>query len=209
MKKIISSIMLALLALVAVPYASAQFSQSYTAKLTGAEEVPPVTTSTTGFIRVTPNTFASTIGYSLTVNNAVGVTTAHLHCGAKGQNGPVVAFLFGQGSGSQVNGTVHISSNDIRVESSGGTCSPAINNKAELIQALAEGRIYANVHSVANPSGVVRGQLAKMSGFGFNFNTGGNTSTNQLINQFQQQNQQFLQQLRQQQQSLINQFFNR
>ncbi len=203
MKKIIISLGLAISALALTPYSFAQSTQSFSANLTGGEEVPPVTTTTRGSVQVTPNRLTSAIAYKLSLYNTVGVTAAHLHCGVKGQNGPVVAFLFGQGGGSQVNGTVNVSANDLAVESSGTTCSPAINNKTDLIQALNDGRIYANAHSVSIPSGVVRGQLAKA----FSFNTSTNTSTSQFANQIRQQNQQLIQQLKEGQQALFDQLF--
>src|SRR5688572_8446983 len=67
----------------------------FAADLTGASEVPPVQTATTGNVEVEFNADATAADFELEVFDGLAVTQAHLHCGAAGQNGPVVVFLFG------------------------------------------------------------------------------------------------------------------
>jgi hypothetical protein len=43
----------------------------------------------------------------------------------------------------------------------GAGCTPAITNIAELVNGMREGSVYVNVHTVANPSGEIRGQLTE------------------------------------------------
>lgn len=74
------------------------------ATLSGAQEVPAVTTTTTGLVEVTFDDALSQATFRLVVNNGVNVTMAHFHCHRAGQNGPVVAFLFGPVGGVNVNG---------------------------------------------------------------------------------------------------------
>ena len=63
--------------------------------LTGAEEVPPVTTDATGSgsFRLAED---GTVSGSVTTKGVAG-TAAHIHLGAKGRNGPVIVPLTKQG----------------------------------------------------------------------------------------------------------------
>ena len=56
--------------------------------LSGAQEVPPVTTAATGFGTITVGGDKSVSG-SVTTSGVVGVA-AHIHDGAPGKNGPVI-----------------------------------------------------------------------------------------------------------------------
>ena len=137
----------------------------FRATLSGAQEVTAaggVATDTTGRIRINFNRGLSEADFRLIVNNGTGITQAHLHCGRAGSNGPVVVFLFGfipggvDVNGKLSNGTL------INADFTGANCSGIgrpVNNIASLALAARDGLIYANVHSVANPAGEVRGQL--------------------------------------------------
>jgi len=86
------------------------------------------------------------------------VTQAHIHLGARGQNGPVVAFLFGLTTptnftrGQLIARGVLRDTNVITVE----RFTASIDDLAERI---GQGRAYVNVHTVAHPGGEIRGQL--------------------------------------------------
>ena len=110
------------------------------AALGGANEVPPVTSSATGnaIVAVHPQTRAIT-----GVSNFSGVvaTNAHIHAGAVGANGGIAIGL-----------TL-------------GTNSATVPASTTLTDAqfadLIAGSLYVNIHSAANPTGEIRGQLVR------------------------------------------------
>jgi CHRD domain len=106
-------------------------------KLSGAEEVPPVSTSATGSgsIRVAED---GSVSGSVSTTGVEG-TMAHIHQGAKGANGPVIVPL----------------------TKSGDTYTVPAGAKLNAAQmsALKSGGLYVNVHSNANKGGEIRGQL--------------------------------------------------
>ena len=108
-------------------------------KLTGAEEVPPVTTAASGSGRITVKEDMSVSG-SVKTTGIVG-TAAHIHAGAAGKNGAVVIAL--------------------TKSSDGNTWS--VPDGAKLTDAQYKeykaGNLYINVHSAAHKSGELRGQL--------------------------------------------------
>lgn len=106
--------------------------------LTGAQEVPPVSTKASGksMIKVGDDKSVSgTITFS-----GMSATAAHIHQGAKGANGPVIIPL--------------------TKTSDTGFAVPA-NAKLSDAQyaAYKAGGLYVNVHSAANPGGEIRAQL--------------------------------------------------
>jgi hypothetical protein len=106
-------------------------------KLTGAEEVPPlnVSGSGSGNIRVGAN---GEVSGSVSTTEVQGIM-AHIHQGAKGQNGPVIIPLTKNGDTYTVPSGTKL-------------------NDAQM-KALKEGNLYVNVHTARNKGGEVRGQL--------------------------------------------------
>ena len=105
--------------------------------LTGAEEVPPVSTQAkgSGTFRVADD---GTVTGSVTTEGVSG-TMAHIHQGAKGQNGPVIVPLTKNGDTYSV--------------PEGRKLTPA------QMDALKAGNLYVNVHSNAHKGGEIRAQL--------------------------------------------------
>jgi hypothetical protein len=105
--------------------------------LTGAEEVPPAKTDAkgSGSFRVAED---GTISGSVTTEGVKG-TMAHIHQGAKGQNGPVI----------------------IPLTKSGDTYTVPDGRKltAAQLDALKAGNLYVNVHSDRYKGGEIRAQL--------------------------------------------------
>ena len=135
----------------------------YTATLLGSNEVPPVSTTGTGF-----GTFTLS-GNLLSINESFsGLTSpanaAHIHCcGPAGVN-EIVAVPFtpfpSATSGTftaTVDLTLAATYNAAFITQEGGTVALA---EAGLIAALNSGNTYANIHDAVFPGGEIRGQIA-------------------------------------------------
>lgn len=121
----------------------------FTARLSGAEEVPAVTTNGEGLVNMIVSADRTKMLLSGAVTNLSGpVTAAHFHAGEFGQTGGVVVSFASIISGNRISGELPI---------------PA----GFLEKALTFG-IYANVHTALNPAGEIRGQLEPESDLNFN-----------------------------------------
>jgi hypothetical protein len=106
--------------------------------LTGAEEVPPVSTSAQGSGTINIADDKSVSG-SVTTSGVAGVA-AHIHTGARGQNGPISI------------GMVKTADNVWSIPAG------AKLNDAQYA-AFRAGNLYVNVHSAQHKGGEIRGQL--------------------------------------------------
>lgn len=131
-------------------------SRQFFAFLRGSEEVPPVVTDASGSAFFTVSEDQMQIDYRLTVNNIQRYTEAHIHLGMRGENGPIVAFLFGPVSPgitvAQETTTGTIRRADLVGPLSGEPLSV-------LIGEMIDGNTYVNVHTEQNPAGEIRGQI--------------------------------------------------
>jgi glucose/arabinose dehydrogenase len=138
--------------------------KKFEATLTGAEEVPPVTTTARAELdlRLTND---GTLRYKLKATADINdMTVAHLHLGARGQNGQPVVFLaefdaprdFRRG---QTIAEGEWTDGDLIPRA--GFTDPVIS---ELVARIRQGRIYVNVHTVAHPPGEIRGQVTVRGG---------------------------------------------
>jgi CHRD domain-containing protein len=109
-----------------------------TVTLSGANEVPPVTTSASGTATVTIKP-----DHSVSVKESVSgmtATASHIHQGAAGANGPVIVPF---------------------TKTADNTFAAADGAKLTDAQyeAFKAGNLYVNVHSAAHPGGEIRAQL--------------------------------------------------
>lgn len=135
----------------------------FTATLSGDDEVPPVTTDTTGDATFTVT--ETGIDYVVNVSDGTGITMAHIHLGAVGENGGVVVTLFmadDTSTGIDVDG--ELASGTIAVANLSGALADMQLN--DLIDEMIADLAYVNVHSVANPPGEIRGQIMAGDGNG-------------------------------------------
>lgn len=105
--------------------------------LSGSQEVPPLSVPGSGSGSFTIGDDGAVSG-SVTTTGVPG-TMAHIHMGAKGQNGPVIIPLAKNG--------------DTYTAPAGAKL-----NEAQM-SAFKAGNLYVNVHSDKNKGGEVRGQL--------------------------------------------------
>lgn len=112
-------------------------------RLSGAQEVPPVTTSATGTgtIRVADD---KSVNATIRTQGLVGVA-AHIHEGATGANGPVIVPMDKTGE------------ND-------WSTKPGAKLTDAQYEAYKAGRLYFNVHTAANKGGEIRGQIRPTEG---------------------------------------------
>jgi CHRD domain len=150
-----------LLALVSAPMLSAS-NESHKAKLLGFEEVPAISSTGTGELRLKINEDNQIIEYELSYENLEGTTTnaAHIHLGQTSVNGGVVAFLCGGGkppctpTSGAFTGTIGVA--DILAVPAQGI---AAGEFGEVVRAIRAGHVYANVHTNKHPGGEIRGQI--------------------------------------------------
>ncbi len=161
-----TAVLLILVAVSATTAATTTISSSYAqtipsifhAILEGEEEVPPVDSDAKGAAVFRTSNDETELNYKLVVANIEDVTAAHIHLAPRGENGPIVAFLFdpeepteGITNGVLAEGT--ITSADLVGPLEGATLS-------ELIDEIEAGNTYVNVHTVEHPSGEIRGQIS-------------------------------------------------
>ncbi len=129
------------------------------AKLSGFAEVPAISTTGTGKLRLSIDKTNTTITYELTFSGLSGAATgAHLHLGQAGVAGAVIVNLCPGACVSPVTGTV-VAGNIVvtTAAQAQGIAGPA--DWAEVLRAIRAGVVYANVHTAAYPGGEIRGQV--------------------------------------------------
>lgn len=150
------SVVLAALALAACDGDSTDARERYEAALSGAFEVPAVTTTSTGTARFTVN--GSQLAYTLDVQNVTGAIAAHIHSGPVGANGPPVVFLF-QAAAPGV--SVPAGALAAGAVDAGDMIATAGVSYDSMLSLMRRGNAYVNVHTVARPAGEIRGQVAE------------------------------------------------
>jgi hypothetical protein len=135
---------------------------TFAAKLSGSNEVPPVATAALGIAIF--HTFhvghQQVINYELHLKNIRGVKGAHIHIGNRGENGPVVAGLFNPSMNGPPTGAINglLSSGTLTsLQLTGPLAGKTIGNLLVIIRG---GGAYVNVHTTQNQNGEVRGQIS-------------------------------------------------
>ncbi|HEY0184634.1 MAG TPA: CHRD domain-containing protein [Rhodopila sp.] len=114
---------------------------SYTARLSGRNEVPKTDSKGSGRLSATFDTQSKAFNYTLTFDGLTGpATVAHIHGPAtRTQNAGVVAPLGDKNPASPISGSLTLTDDQVKM--------------------LQSAKLYANVHTAANPGGEIRGQI--------------------------------------------------
>jgi CHRD domain len=123
----------------------------FQATLSGAEEVPPVTTTATGSATVSIE--GSEIVYRVEVTNLENVLISHIHVAPPGENGDVRMNLCNTAETPACEGGT-----GVLVEGSNSVTQGGISFDS-LVSAIRAGNAYVNVHTTQNQNGEIRGQL--------------------------------------------------
>ena len=148
MKRLLTVIALAV-GLLALPALVAAAEGTFTATLSGDQEVPPVSTSASGTALVTISADDTTVTYEVTYSGLSGdLAAAHIHCGPAGvAAGVMLPFAHGP---SPFSGTL--------TQADFVACGD-VTTFAGALDAIRAGNAYVNLHTAANPGGEIRGQL--------------------------------------------------
>lgn len=129
--------------------AAASGDRVFTGVLSGAAEVPSVSTEGTGSVIVIINGAGTKITYIVTYRNLSGpVAAAHIHVGASDASGPVILPL--RAGRNPMVGTLYASN----LTPNGG-----IDSFTEALAAIRAGNTYVNLHTPGHGPGEVRAQL--------------------------------------------------
>ena len=155
---------LALIALVVTAGPALGSSFKFTASLKGANERPvPIDTNAAGQALFTISPDETSITFKLIVANINDVTQAHIHCGSPDVAGPVVVFLFGFNPvGVNVNGILSegtVTDANVIPRPDSALCPGGVANLADVIAKMRSGGAYANVHTIVNAPGEIRGTI--------------------------------------------------
>ena len=117
---------------------TAAVAKDVAVKLSGAHEVPAVTSTASGEGKLTVGDDMSVTG-SITTKGIDG-TMAHIHLAPAGKNGPPVITLTKSGENQW-------------------TVPAGSKLTAEQYESYKKGELYINVHSAAHPGGEIRAQV--------------------------------------------------
>ena len=171
MKKLCTALAFALAALAvtfaATAAAKPREARAFAARLTGTQEVPPVTTAARGWATFRLTRDGKALRYLLLAARIDNVTQAHIHCGRPGESGAVIAFLLpNPAAEARIAPPVafvagRVTSVIPRPEGTAPTGCPtgAVDDFADLLALVRSGRAYVNVHTTDHPAGEIRGQL--------------------------------------------------
>jgi hypothetical protein len=149
---------------------------SFSARLRGLSEVPPVATEASGSFSATLSSDGSTLTYKVTYKDLQPpILFSHIHFGFPKEATGIMVFLCGPASGQPggppagtpnpppcqgtTSGTVTGSVTAANVIGPNAQGITPGADFAKVVQALREGAAYANVHTVRSPAGEIRGQV--------------------------------------------------
>jgi hypothetical protein len=137
----------------------AQEGQTFSATLSGENEVPPTESNSTGDaqFQLSDGDDGQEVAYSVNLTGFDDIVAAHIHSGNVGENGPIVATLSegeeADGDSVELQFTGNIQTNDL--------AGPLEDSEiADLVDLMNNGSAYVNVHTELYPDGAIRGQIS-------------------------------------------------
>jgi hypothetical protein len=141
--------------------AKAQEDPSFSATLSGKDEVPPTESNSTGTAKFQVNQNndnESQVSYWVNITGIKEVNEAHIHNGTTGENGDIVATLSNgkSATGDDRPPKIGFAGNITKDELQGPLKNKEIS---DLVSLMSDGNAYVNVHTDKYPDGAIRGQV--------------------------------------------------
>lgn len=151
-------------------------ANTFTARLRGLNEVPPVATAATGSFSATLSADGTTLTYTVSYSNLnAPILFSHIHFGLPREATGIMVFLCGPAAGAMGGPPAGTPDPPACVAGTSGTVTGSVTaanvigpnaqgitpgaDFAKVVQALREGAAYVNVHTMRSPSGEIRGQV--------------------------------------------------
>ena len=131
-------------------------SSTYSAELSGANEVPPVTTSAGGTLTLMVAADDSSVHYQLRVSEISDLTVARLHEGGAGATGTTILTLYGGPTKAGVFSGVVTQGSFTAAQLLGPLTGKTI---ADFLALVKSGQVYLNVGTNGHIEGEIRGQV--------------------------------------------------
>lgn len=158
---------------------------TFSARLQGLNEVPPVATAGSGTFSATLSSDGTTLMYKETYTNLnAPILFSHIHFGLPREATGIMVFLCGPAAGAPGGPPTGTPNPPSCSGTTSGTVTGSVtatnvigpNNQgitpgadfAKVVQALREGVAYVNVHTMRSPAGEIRGQVRPGDGDGEN-----------------------------------------
>jgi len=151
---------------------AAEAKQQFKAKLKGQNEVPPVTTTAEGKVKLKVKD--SNIKYKLNITGITDATMAHIHQGKSSENGEPVVDLVADGNKQKTSNGLFINGSIVDSSLIGPLKGKSVS---DLVSSMNSGNNYVNVHTQAHPDGEIRGQLELSGSVNMTSATGNETDT--------------------------------
>ena len=134
----------------------AQEGETFSAILSGNEEVPPTDSSATGSARFQTNDNGTQVFYSVNVTGLNEIMGTHIHNGTAGQNGDIVVSLSERQSSAGGDNAITLRGNITKNDLQGPLQGHELD---ELVGLMSDGNAYVNVHTDESQNGIIRGQI--------------------------------------------------
>ena len=156
----------------------AQEGQTFSASLSGKDEVPPTESNSTGTAKFQVDENSSQVSYWVNVTGIKKINQAHIHNGTEGQNGDIVVTLTKDKSakGNESPPNIGFSGNITKDDLHGPLKDKELT---DLVSLMSDGNAYVNVHTDKYPDGAIRGQISSGEASTVGMSTEGSTMTSE------------------------------